>query len=101
MTRHELKLTASHTELKEKETYDVAAVRIVDRDENGNQLFFSNDPISLSTIGPIEIIGPTIISLQGGMGGTYVRTTGKAGDAKLIITPQFGKSKEIRFNVTV
>ena len=70
-------------------------------DDNGNILPYANDPMMLSTVGPIEVIGPSIISLQGGMGGTYVRTTGKAGDAKLIITPQFGDSKEVKFTVTV
>ena len=99
MTSHKLDVDVSHTSLKEDVTYDVASVRIRDIDNNGNLLPYSNDPVSLSTIGPIEVVGPSIISLQGGMGGTYVRTTGKSGDAKLIITPQYGSSVEISFNV--
>ncbi len=99
MTRHSLYTKVDHTDLVEGDTYDVASVRITDKDENGNIMFFANDPVSLSTIGPIDIIGPSIISLQGGMGGTYVRTTGKKGDAKLVITPQHGNSTTINFNV--
>ncbi|MBP3234141.1 MAG: glycoside hydrolase family 2 protein [Eubacterium sp.] len=92
-------ISVSSNTLLDSDSYDVAAVRIRLVDDNGNVLHFANDPISLSTIGPIEVIGPSIISLQGGMGGTYVKTTGKAGEAKLIITPQFGDSKEVRFQV--
>ena len=94
-------IRASHTDLVDSNSYDVAEVRIRMVDDNGNILPYANDPMMLSTVGPIEVIGPSIISLQGGMGGTYVRTTGKAGDAKLIITPQFGDSKEVKFTVTV
>jgi beta-galactosidase len=99
MTKRHLSVTVDHNELVEDTSYDVAAVRILDKDENGNVLPFSNDPLCLSTIGPIEIIGPSIISLQGGMSGTYVRTTGKKGDAKLIITPQQGESKIVEFKI--
>ena len=45
--------------------------------ENDNIVSFYQEPVVLSTEGPIAIIGPEIISLQGGMGGTYVRTTGE------------------------
>ena len=100
ITSHKLETEVSNTTLKEENTYDVAAVRITDIDNNGLVLPYSNESVSLSTVGPIEVIGPNIISLQGGMGGTYVKTTGKAGDAKLIITPQYGESIEIKFNVT-
>ena len=99
MTKRELSVSVDHKELHEDTSYDVAAVRILDKDENGNLLPFSNDPICLSTVGPIEIIGPSIISLQGGMCGTYVKTNGKTGDAKLIITPQHGSSKTIEFTI--
>lgn len=100
MTKHSLDYLVDHTQLKEGKTYDVAAIRIYDKDENGRILHFANDPVSLSTVGPIEIIGPSLISLQGGMGGTYIRTTGKTGDAKLIITPQQGSSRTINFKIT-
>ena len=100
MKEMSLLVETSHVKLIDDESYDVAAVNIRAIDENGNILPFANDPISLSTIGPIEVIGPSIITLQGGMGGTYVRTTGKKGEAKLIITPQFGESKEVKYSVS-
>ena len=99
MTRRDLSVTVDHTELHEDISYDVAAVRIEDRDEYGNVLPFSNDPLSLEVEGPIELIGPSLISLQGGMFGTYVRTIGKTGPAKLTITRPDGSSQTVDFDV--
>jgi beta-galactosidase len=90
---------ADHTVLKEDHTYDVAEVRIRLLDGNGRVLPYYNDPISLSVEGPIEIIGPSVVGMSGGMGGTYVKTTGKKGQAKLIIETTDGVKKEIEFSV--
>ncbi len=54
-------------------------------DEHGNTLPFANDPVILEASGAVELIGPSVVSLQGGMGGTYVRTVGEAGDGTLTI----------------
>lgn len=85
---HEIHLDvkADRYELQEKTTYDVAALRITARDENNNILSFFGEPVSIKTEGPIELIGPEIISLKGGMGGTYIKTTGKSGRAAVYIT---------------
>ena len=66
---------------------------------NGNLLPFCNDPLSLSAEGAIKIIGPSIISLQGGMGGTYIRTTGRKGTAKLIIKSSYGAAATVDFHI--
>ncbi|MCR5799736.1 MAG: glycoside hydrolase family 2 protein [Lachnospiraceae bacterium] len=94
-----LELKCDHTELKEGYTYDVAAVRIRAVDENGCVLPFCNDPLALSVKGPIEIIGPDMIGLSGGMSGTYIRTTGKKGKAKLIVKTAEGGIWETDFKV--
>lgn len=78
-----LKAEASHTVLKEEETYDVAAIRICATDENGNVLPYYQEPVSIQLEGPAELIGPDIISLKGGMGGTYIKTIGADGTIKL------------------
>ncbi len=90
-----------HEVLKEEESYDVAAIRINAVDENNNVLHFFNDPIEISVTGPIEIIGPRIISLQGGMGGTYIKTIGKAGEATVSIKGMNGTEKVIKVKVEV
>lgn len=90
---------ADHQTLLEEHTYDVAAVRIRALDENDNLLSFFSEPVVLRTEGPIELIGGEIISLKGGMAGTYVKTTGKAGEAAIIITN--AQAGEIRLEFTI
>ncbi|MBR6309003.1 MAG: glycoside hydrolase family 2 protein [Lachnospiraceae bacterium] len=87
------------TELVERKSYDVASVRIKATDEFGNVSFFYNEPLKLTAEGAIEIIGPSIISLKGGMGGTYVKTRGE-GHGSLTIEAMDAESVELKFNVT-
>ncbi len=83
-----------HTILTEDKTYDVAAVRIRAVDQNSNILPYFNEPLLLRTEGPIRLIGPAAISLKGGMGGTFVRTTGETGEATLqIVSAQAGETR--------
>ena len=99
MTRSMLKVTTSHTTLREINTYDVAAVRFILTDENGNLLPFANDPVMLETTGDIALIGPSVVSLQGGMFGCYVKSLGRAGSGTLKLTTQDGEKTEIVFSV--
>ena len=98
VTRPHLDIKVSSNTLFEGKTYDVALVRLHAVDENRGILPFCNDPVTLSTAGPIDIIGPKTISLSGGMGGVYVRSTG-AGDATLTVTDAFGESTDVEFSV--
>ncbi|MBQ8236717.1 MAG: glycoside hydrolase family 2 protein [Oscillospiraceae bacterium] len=99
MSRMLLEAVADHTALTEDHTYDVALVRIRMVSEYGNVLSFANEPVFLETTGPIGIIGPKCIALQGGMFGTYVRSTG-IGNAVLRISDTRGNEKTIHFQVT-
>ncbi len=85
MTKVCITAEADHTSLKEDHTYDVSCVRIKAVDENGNLLNYYNDPLILEIEGEAELIGPKLIALSGGMGGTFVRSTGRFGSAKLVI----------------
>lgn len=89
----------SHTELHEEHTYDVAAVRITFEDGRNNVLPFANDPVSLSVEGPLEIIGPKAVTLNGGMGGTYLKTLGEKGEARLTISAENAEPVTINFTV--
>ena len=60
---------------------------------------FSTEPLLLETEGPIEVIGPKMISLQGGMGGVYVKTVGKVGEASLSISDSKGTETKIAFTI--
>jgi beta-galactosidase len=99
-TKLHLEAKADHRELTEGRTYDVASVRIRMLDENDNLLHFFSEPVILKAEGPIELVGPSIISLKGGMGGTYVRTTGGAGAATLRIVNSQAEEVRIGFTVT-
>ena len=69
------------------------------RDENGNLLSYSNEAIKVTAEGPIEIIGPDMFSLRGGMAGFYVKTTGEKGEANVKIScPRF-EDKIIEFKI--
>ncbi len=68
-------------------------------DEYGNVLPYFQEPVTLKTTGPIELIGPDVISLRGGMGGTYVRTMEECGEAELLLTTQQAESVRIAFRV--
>lgn len=83
--RVHLEVSASKTQLCEGDTYDAAAVRIRAVDEYGNLAPYWQEPVVLKCSGPIELVGPEIISLKGGSGGCYVKTCGSAGAAKLSI----------------
>ena len=94
MNKASLVATSYKNVLKEGETYDVSAIRIKAVDEHGNTLDFATYPVKLTAVGPIEIIGPKLISLAGGMGGTYVKTVGQSGPASLILeSPSLGEVK--------
>ena len=81
-----LDVKVSSTELIDRATYDAASVRIRAVDEHGNVLPFFNEPLFFETAGPVALIGPSVVSLKGGMGGTYVKTIpGKTGEASLTI----------------
>ena len=99
MQKAHLVAEIDHTVLEEKNTYDVAAVRIKMVDELNNLLPFYNDPIKLKLEGNAELIGPDVVSLMGGMGGTYIRTIGEAGTAKLTIEAVSGEKTSIDIEI--
>ena len=101
MSKPCLQAAVSSNTLKETTSYDVAAVRLKAVDEHGNLLYFCGEPLKISAEGPIEIIGGDMVSLKGGMAGTYVRSTGAGGSAVLTVSnPQLGVLT-IPFEITV
>ena len=83
MYSYTLDVTASHLTLRENTTYDVAAVNIVARDQNGNVCPYVNRAVKLAASGAIELIGPSNVALSGGRFGTYVKSNGTAGKGYL------------------
>ena len=98
MTKKHLEVNCSSTTLIENHTYDVALVQIKMMSEYNNILHYCNEPLILETTGPIEIIGPKLISLQGGLFGTFVRSKG-IGKATLKIIDTQNNETNIDFEV--
>lgn len=96
-----LEAEADHTILTEQHTYDVALVRIRAVDDHGNVLPFYQEPVRLITEGDISIIGPDTIALQGGMGGTYVKSTGRSGQGALLLQSLTAGEVRIPFQIKI
>lgn len=96
-----LEAEADHTILTEQHSYDVALVRIRAVDDHGNVLPFYQEPVRLITEGDISIIGPDTIALQGGMGGTYVKSTGRSGWGALLLQSKTAGEIRIPFQIMI
>ena len=100
MSRLCLKLNVSSNVLVEDKTYDVAAVRIKITDEYGNVMPFFNRQAQIEVTGDIEILGPALADINGGMGGVYVRSIGKQGKGSVKISlPDYGLASVAEFEV--
>ena len=101
MKQVSLRVWADHYALKEERGYDVAAVRIQAVDENGNVLNFYNEPVRFEIEGEGSLIGPGVIALQGGMGGTYVKSEGIPGEILLKIHSGQAETLCVEFTVDI
>lgn len=79
----DLDIKVSSFELSESATYDVVSVRIRVVDQNGNVLPFFNGSLPVEAEGPIEIMGPDHVDINGGTGGLYIRSVGISGKSSL------------------
>ena len=82
---YSLCVTPSKTRLRENTSYDVAAVSVIARDQNGAVCPYINKAVTFRTEGVIELIGDSVVALQGGMSGAYVKTTGQTGKGVLYV----------------
>ncbi len=101
MTKTQIGVDVSSTELIETNTYDVAEVRVIASDEYKNILPYFEESMLLETEGPIEVIGPKVVPLRGGMAGIYVKSCFEEGDATLRISCEGMKPVEVKFHVSL
>ncbi|MBR6472319.1 MAG: glycoside hydrolase family 2 protein [Firmicutes bacterium] len=80
-----LETIASSLLLEEKDTWDMAAVRVRITDGYDNVCPYVQLPIRFEIEGDAELIGPDIVTAEGGMCGTYIRTVGREGRALLTV----------------
>ena len=94
-----LEVTPSHTELRERDTYDMAAVRIRILDEHGNPAPYAQLPVKIALEGPAALVGPDVVTAEGGMTGTYLKTTGESGAVKLTVSTAQTEPVTVEFTV--
>ena len=68
-------------------------------DQNGNLLPFYTGAAALETEGDIAIIGPRVTVMRGGMGGTYIKTLGREGKARLTLRPDGADPVAVDFEI--
>ena len=98
-TKLHLEVTASQTALREGDSYDMAAIRVRIVDEFGNPAVYAQLPVSFELSGEASLVGPKVVTAEGSMCGTYIRTTGKPGTAKLTIRTEQAEPVTIDFTI--
>ncbi len=99
MSKAILKVTPSSDTLSEKNSYDVCLLSLSAVDENGNLLNYFNEPVKITVDGPLEVIGPDLTSLRGGMGGFYLKTVKKTGSCKVKLSCPQCEEVEIEIEI--
>ena len=98
-SRLHLEVIPSHTALQEGDTYDMASVRVRILDENGNIAPYAQLPVQFILEGDAELIGPAVATAEGGMTGTYLKSSGKAGEARLTIRTEQTEDVTLIFRI--
>ena len=96
-----LEVIADTDALAENGTWDMATVRLRAVDQHGNVLPYCSRVVSVAAEGPVEVVGPRHFALSGGMGGTYLRTTGVSGAARVTLECEGMAPVTLHFTVEV
>lgn len=94
-----LEARVDSTRLEDGDTWDLASVRIRALDEHGAPRVYAHRVVRLSLSGDAELVGPAQIPLIGGACGTYVKTLGRAGSARLSIDCEGAEPITIDFQI--
>ncbi|MCM1327830.1 MAG: glycoside hydrolase family 2 protein [Ruminococcus sp.] len=96
-----LEVKASHTDLTEGASYDMAAVRVRILDENGNAAPYAQIPVTFTVSGDAELAGANAVTAEGGMCGTYLHTVGKEGTAALTVHTEQTEDVTVKFKIKI
>ena len=95
-----LSLKPSKRYLRNEETYDMLAVRMTVVDQNNNVLPFYQEAVQVSVDGPIELVGPSVVSFKGGMAGIYVKAkVGEEGNAVITFRNPQLKTRTLEISI--
>ena len=98
-SRLHLEAKASSQVLTEGDTYDMAAIRLRILDEYGNIAHYAQLPLQFEVNGDVELVGPSVVTAEGGMSGTYVKSRGRAGTGSITIKVDGCAPAELHFDV--
>ena len=79
-------LEMNRKSLEIESTYDAVRVVIKKVNQNGEILPYSFDPLKIDVKGAIDLIGPNVISMQGGAIAFWVKTNGTKGIGTITVT---------------
>lgn len=96
---NDLHVTVDDQVLYETDTYQTTRVVVTHLDEHKTPLFYSNEPIHISVEGPLELIGPSQLSLIGGSIGFWVKTIGEIGTANIQIASNYYSPKTVQIDI--
>lgn len=96
---NDLVVVQDDKELSETSTYETTRVVVKHLDSNNNPLLYSNEVLQVSIDGPLELIGPSTISLIGGSIGLYFKTVGETGQATITINSNNYSEKTVKITV--
>lgn len=96
---NDLYIHVDHDVIFETSTYETTRIVVKHLDQNMRPLLYSNEVITISVDGPLEVIGPTTLSLIGGSIGFYVKTIHKKGSAKITISSHNFAPKSLEIEV--
>ncbi len=99
-TRLHLEVKVSSQDLVIGDTYDMAALRVRVLDEWGNVAPYAQEPITFVADGSVALLGPDTATAEGGMTGSFIRTTGRTGDGIVIVQAPGLESVTVEFRVT-
>ena len=85
--------------LTEGDKYDASAVRIRIKDKNGCTASYAQVPLKIEAEGSVRLLGPDIVTAEGGMTGVYIGTTGEKGAGSVKISSPGFESVTVRFIV--
>ncbi|MBO7389625.1 MAG: glycoside hydrolase family 2 protein [Oscillospiraceae bacterium] len=85
--------------LTEGDKYDASAVRIRIKDKNGCTASYAQIPLKIEAEGSVRLLGPDIVTAEGGMTGVYVGTTGEKGAGYIKISSPGFESVTVSFKV--
>ena len=94
-----LVISKDDDELFETETYETTRVVVQHLDHNSNSLLYSNEVLNISVKGPLDLIGPSSVSLIGGSIGLFFKTKGVKGKATITVKSNNFEEQKISIQV--